>query len=288
MEEKLKVFRSYLRNKGCRPTTVKSYVQDAQGFMSWLSLEGLSVEQLSYGEVLKWIGWQQGKGHKASVINRRLMIVRQLYASLGYESPIEELRLRGQRHKVISGTLKMEILEEVYEEYDKGGLVGKRNKALLGLLIWQGIRRVELELLREEDVDLERSLIRIPETASGNSRILDLEGRQLLALQDYVQLVRPQLNKTGSDRLLLSKSNSGKLANSLSVLIRQVREYNSQVVSATQLRQSVITHWLKHYDLRTVQYMAGHRYVSSTHRYQNRDLENLQERIDELHPLNRL
>lgn len=38
---------------------------------------------------------------------------------------------------------------------------------------------------------------------------------------------------------------------------------------------SVITNWLQYYNLREVQYMAGHKYVSSTERYRTDNLEDL-------------
>ncbi|MDF1573072.1 MAG: hypothetical protein P1P82_15795 [Bacteroidales bacterium] len=54
---------------------------------------------------------------------------------------------------------------------------------------------------------------------------------------------------------------------------------------AKQIRSSVITHWLKHYNLRQVQYMAGHKYVSSTERYQQNNLDKLQGQLEKYHPL---
>jgi integrase/recombinase XerD len=47
----------------------------------------------------------------------------------------------------------------------------------------------------------------------------------------------------------------------------------------------MITHWLKHYNLRQVQYMAGHKYVSSTERYQQNNLDKLQGQVEKYHPL---
>ena len=40
------------------------------------------------------------------------------------------------------------------------------------------------------------------------------------------------------------------------------------------------------HSLREVQYMAGHKYVSYTERYQSNDLENLQKKLEKYHPLN--
>ena len=51
-------------------------------------------------------------------------------------------------------------------------------------------------------------------------------------------------------------------------------------------RASVITNWLGHYNLRKVQYLAGHRYISSTERYLQDDLENLHEIVNNFHPIN--
>ena len=49
---------------------------------------------------------------------------------------------------------------------------------------------------------------------------------------------------------------------------------------------SGITNWLKHYNLRQVQVLAGHRYISSTERYLQDDLENLHEIVNNFHPIN--
>jgi len=53
-----------------------------------------------------------------------------------------------------------------------------------------------------------------------------------------------------------------------------------------QIRAPVITNWLKQYNLRKVQVLAGHRFISSIERYVEDDLENLQEVINNFHPIN--
>ncbi|HAV54320.1 MAG TPA: integrase [Aequorivita sp.] len=64
-----------------------------------------------------------------------------------------------------------------------------------------------------------------------------------------------------------------------------MRALNLRVKDSKQIRASVITHWLKHYNIRKVQYMAGHRYISSTERYVQDNLEDLHEMIENLHPI---
>ena len=64
----------------------------------------------------------------------------------------------------------------------------------------------------------------------------------------------------------------------------KLNKLNSKLTSIQQLRTSVITQWLKLYNLRQVQYMAGHRYVSSTESYLINDVEDLQDDITKYHP----
>jgi integrase/recombinase XerD len=58
------------------------------------------------------------------------------------------------------------------------------------------------------------------------------------------------------------------------------------VTNAGKIRQSVITYWLKTMNLRQVQYMAGHKRVSSTERYLGNNLESLKDKLEKCHPLN--
>jgi len=66
---------------------------------------------------------------------------------------------------------------------------------------------------------------------------------------------------------------------------KSVSECNHTVKNAEQIRTSVITKWLKIYNLREVQHLAGHRYISSTESYLQNDMEGLKEEVQQFHPL---
>ena len=66
---------------------------------------------------------------------------------------------------------------------------------------------------------------------------------------------------------------------------RLVYIYETRPAILAQIRARTITGWLKHYNLREVQYMAGHKYVSSTERYRMDILEDLQKELEKNHPL---
>jgi len=75
------------------------------------------------------------------------------------------------------------------------------------------------------------------------------------------------------------------IKNSLYHLFIAIKKTNPNIGSGKRIRSSRITNWLKSYNLREVQYFAGHKYVSSTERYQLNNLDNLQNKIEKHHPL---
>ena len=286
MEEKLKQLVASLTAKGYQKRTIENYTKTAKKFLEWLEKNGYTMEEITYAESLQWVGWRQGQGVSSRTINYDILTINHLYKSHEKESPLEELRMRGLRHETKSNPINYKSLEDLYEVYDESGATGKRNKVILGILIYQGVKRLELERMRLEDLDLENGLIRVRETGVTNSRILKLESSQILALSNYVYQVRPELNKRGLDYLFLSKGKGNRLGNILGVIWRSVFKYYGMKINAQEVRRSLIIHWLKTKDIREVQYMAGHRYVSSTFKYGERSLEELLEEIERIHPLN--
>ena len=123
----------------------------------------------------------------------------------------------------------------------------------------------------------------------------------MLDLQEYIQLTRVEILKaqgsygTGRkpDRLTMTKPKTSYLSVCTDRINQKhlfapgicTQKTKPQITTARQIRQSVITAWLKTKNLRTVQYMAGHRYVSSTERYQENNLEDLYNQLEKLHPL---
>ncbi|NQY67094.1 MAG: site-specific integrase [Flavobacteriales bacterium] len=127
-----------------------------------------------------------------------------------------------------------------------------------------------------------------------NERTLELKSNQIIELMEYQYTTRNELLKyreAETDLLFLSTPTAGKLkatgSGKLDIwksLRNDIRKYNPKFINFKQVRTSVITHWLKQYNLRQVQQMAGHRYVSSTEAYLVNQTEDLQKDIDEFHP----
>ena len=135
---------------------------------------------------------------------------------------------------------------------------------------------------------IQNNVQEIPGSRNGNARTLKLESHQVLEMYEYILQTRKEiLEKSGekTDKLFISIEGGSDLANYMTRLMVRLRKQNKLVVNAKQIRASVIVKWLKQYNLRQVQYLAGHRYISSTEAYRINEMEGLTEEVNKFHPL---
>jgi len=202
-------------------------------------------------------------------------------------NPAKQLFIRGVQRRIPHNLLTNKQLNDIYENYQVKSNLQKRNKIILGLLVYQALTIQDLTNLKTEHLRLKEGKIYIPETPKTNRRILSLEAHQIFDLMEYTTSTRSHLlNETEkqSDFLLFSSGSGNKLNNSLLKLFSTLKKTNTELKNASQIRASVIANKLNTSDLRQVQYFAGHKWVSSTERYLMDDIEGLQKSIDKFHP----
>jgi len=203
---------------------------------------------------------------------------------------IKNINIKGVTQEVIHNILTSEELEDLYQSYriTKGNeIVRKRNKIIVGLLVYQGLTTSNLNNLKVENIQLYKGKIDILGTRKSNGRLLELKPWQLMELMEYINEIRPQIlneNYRETNQLLLPLGTSLNLQNILAKITKELRQINNKFNSTKQIRTSVIINWLKQYNLRKTQYFAGHRYISSTEKYQQDDLESLHKTINTFHP----
>jgi len=108
-----------------------------------------------------------------------------------------------------------------------------------------------------------------------------------MEFMEYINEIRPQIlvqTKKSTEQLLLPLGSSLRLGNTLQQLVKELKSINQKFIDVKQLRTSVIVGWLKQHNLRKTQYLAGHKYISSTERYKQDDLESLHKTINTYHP----
>jgi len=282
-------FEDYLRELGLKPDTIYQHRKYVSYFLAWLAIENVILVQVSYNDILDYADHQKKENNSVNLVNRMLLAIRYYFTWLQKEdqinhNPAAGISLKGSVRTVPNDLLEKAELEHLYEGYEIKDERTHRNKVMLGLLVYQALTREELETLRPEHLKLRDGKIHVPAVNKNNGRVLALQPHQILDLQEYMLVIRGKL-QSRSERLFTGRNDIENLKNSLLHLNHALRKINPKVKNAVQIRQSVITEWLKEKDLRTVQYMAGHRYVSSTERYQTSNLEDLKEALNKHHPL---
>lgn len=282
-------FKDYLQKQKYSKSTVQGHLENLERFKKWAVSANINYQSVNYNQLLKFIEQAQARGVGKASINNHLSSIKKYYEylrSIGTITinPAEDLRLRNAGKSVLQNLLSQQELESIYQSYSnkptwnyyqkQSEYIHRRNIVILGLVIYQGLGVAELAALEKSHLNLQQGTIYIPSTRRSNSRILKLNVLQMLPIQNYLNDT-----KGNNDKLF-----EGKMRYILEEFSRQLRK-NKTIKNFGQLRNSVIMNWIKQYNLRQVQYMAGHKYISSTERYKQEDLQDLQHQLNLFHPL---
>jgi len=292
IESKLRGFKDYLQKLGNDQNTIRQKSNYAGYFLTWLESEHLQPQETRYNDLLNFIDYCKLEGNSKKHINSKLRSIRNFYEYLKKQNPniinpALNLHLKGIKQKLPSNIVSYDKLENLYQSFETATNRDRRNKVILGLLIYQGITTEELHQLETNHLKLKKGKIYVPGNRRRNSRTLNLKPFQILDVYEYEIKIRPKLLQQETQQLFVSMEGNEQLKNSLHHLFRKIRKIHPEILSPKQIRTSIITHWLKNFNLRQVQYFAGHKYVSSTERYQLNNLDKLQSRLEKYHPLNK-
>ena len=290
-------FSDYLKAQDFSSSTIKGKLRYITHFETWRK-QKRHTYPIDYKIALQYLSSLKQKNNKPKSINMMLVTLSQymdyhIHHNTQDNNPFITLRVSGvSRNKLYTNTLSSEEIEDLYYSYPelkKGTkrqqLVYKQAKVILGLLCYQGLAVVDIKRLKVEHIHLQKGQIYVPSGRIGARRKLPLQAPQILALQDYIINIRPELLEHIEPSELLFPQPQTQIASSIKRLFKILKTINNKVKDAKHIRASVIIYWLSKYNLRQVQYMAGHRQIRATEHYRQDHLENLQQMIATLHPL---
>lgn len=293
----MKSYNEFLEQQNYSETTIKVYTTEIQSFIKWCKRNSTTATEIDYKNCLKYIKYLTRKGTTKKTINHRLRTVKIYFNYLideacRVDNPIEKTTIKGVKRTVNYNLLEADELEDLYysfetdkyqEEYHKYTL--KRAKVILGLIVYQGLNTTDLGNLKIEHLQLSKGKIYVPSAKRSNARELELKPWQVMEFMEYANEVRPTIqNKLQNHSEQLFNTNA-RFNSIVYHIFKKLKKYNQKAENIKQIRASVITNWLGQYNLRKVQYLAGHRYISSTERYLQDDLENLHEIVNNFHPI---
>jgi len=260
-------FKTHLESLRYTENICYAYLRYGNIFTAWMEQQYIKPEELCYQHLRNFI--EHRIKEKEKQIDMQLSALRHYCQYLinteqVTETFITDFYILGIAVKAPDTLLSKERLQFIYENYPSKGLMGKRNKAILGLLIFQGLRVAELSELKPEHINLKKKQLRVPETRATKSRVLSLHKNQLDSLVEYISTVREMVMEVAeqpTDKLFMCMGGSDKFDNVTDKLVKQVRKYTPEARATTQIRMSVMKYWLEEQGFERLQEMAGQRYV---------------------------
>ncbi len=284
-------------------STVFSYCRVVSKFMNWCNTNDIELESLDYKT---WIGYQEliknrrtrkGFHLKDNSVKQDIGAIRLFFDFLVHEdviclNPIKEIYYK-DNSEFSHVPLSQDELEELYYcfptqdlKHPKCTSVAIRNKVIIGLAVFQAIDSKTLKGMTVSNIDLDKGKVYISGTKRSNSRTLKLEPCQINVLRQYLDYDREVLQKKISCFTeALFPLNTSRFSIITNDICGKLKYLNLKVTNLMQIRDSVITLWVKKHDLRKVQIMAGHRYISSTEKYIKTNLDSLQKATEMYHPM---
>lgn len=289
----LEGFTQYLRSeKRYSNNTEQAYLNDLHQFINFLrdNYDIVGAEFSNSSMVRSWVIELMDQGKSPRSVNRKLSTLKTYYKYLLREGKIAD----NPMSKVISPKTEsrlpsymeksdMEIL--LSEKMFDPGYSGQRDRLILMLLYYTGMRRSELINLKINSFDKLNSSLKV--LGKGNKeRILPINMELSGMISKFID-ERKQDGKIFSNDLLTTDKGKTLYPN---FVYRVVRDHLARVSTASKrsphiLRHTFATHLLNNgADLNAIKEILGHANLSATQIYTHNSIEKLKQIYNQAHP----
>jgi integrase/recombinase XerC len=294
LRECISKYLAELERRGASKHTLRNYGSDLEQFAAYFEPPGETappVEQFDLALLREWLAALYDQGLNVVSVRRKIAAVRAMFKFLLREGILQKnvtTRLRTPKTKQrLPDVMSAEKTNNLIDAVERGDPVEKPSKerdlAFLELLYGCGIRVSELVGINLEDIDLREGWLRV--RGKGNKeREVPVGARAVEAIKRYVES-RPA---NASERALFLNSRGRRLSD------RQVRRLvkmyallvtGDSTVHPHSFRHAYATHLLSDgADLRAIQELLGHARLSTTQKYTQVSLKDLQAVYDRAHP----
>ena len=271
--------------EGLAPGTLKNDRTSLERFCNWLATERGELAELvavdarvleDYAVWLSVYESEDGRHVKAATRARHLMTLRGFFVWLEtwgkvLRSPARELKLPRVDRPLPRGVLSSKEVARVLAAPDTTTLLGLRDRALVELVYSTGLRNTEVRRLKLDDLSFTDEIITVRRGKGGRSRVVPMGMVAGKYLRRYLKKARPQLVRRHSDdTVFLTRTGTGLSRDGVGYLMRRIAERVGLTKKLTchGLRHTCATHLLRgRADIRHIQELLGHRYLSSTQVY---------------------
>ncbi|MBT2688547.1 tyrosine recombinase XerC [Bacillus sp. ISL-47] len=290
----LKLFIEYLQiEKNYSQYTIEHYQHDIREFLMFMSEQAIpDLKTVEYADVRVFLTKLFEKKLARKSVARKISSLRSFFRFLLREELVAEnpfaLVSIPKAEKKLPEFFYEEELQQLFEACDESTPLGQRNKALLELLYATGMRVSECSQIRLKDLDMYLSTVLVHGKGS-KERYIPFGSFAQDALETYITEGRKELLSKGSltENLFLN-ARGGPLT------ARGIREILNRLIEKSTLTGKIHPHMMRHTfathlmangaDMRTVQELLGHAFLSSTQVYTHVTNEYLKKTYMAHHP----
>lgn len=271
--------------------TLVSYKNDLNQFFNFLGIEKdrIDLNDINYQTIRAWIASLISDKVSARSVNRKLSSLKTLFKFLQKQQIVEVnpmSKISGPKTPkrlptFVDEQQMINLFENIKFSDDLNGL---RDKLLLDLFYQTGMRRSELANLKESDVDLFNSSIKVLGKRN-KERIIPISLELKRNLETYFNV--KQANEIiGNSLFINDKGNAITEQNVYTLVKRYLAQITSiQKKSPHVLRHTFATHLLNNgADINAVKDLLGHANLSATQVYTHNTIDKLKKSYKQAHP----
>lgn len=268
-------FEQWLFTEGKAAKTIESYVNDVKGFQSYLQEKLKDVPVLSRFSFVRYKEHLMKEGYAISTINKKINSLKVYNDFLRTKGHLSEsfIQLKRDRIKIAAGSednvdalLDVQI-EQLLFYVENRNKVSTRNKLIVYLLLYTGVRVSELVGIKIADVDFLTSQLTVI-GKGGKRREIGLRQDVLQLVRDYMREERSGANFSHSDYLLVSQRAEKMHRDAVRDWLAKISQELGFKLHPHLFRHTFCTRLLKKgVDLTTVSKLAGHSTVNMTAKF---------------------
>ena len=294
IESFIEEFRDYLRASEASKNTVRAYILDVTLLFEYLSKyfpDGeVELSEVSKIMIRDYLRELSSDDRTNRTLSRKLTAFKGFFKHMKRQGHIDKDPIANLPTPKVEKSLpkyftekEMEILLQIPDLTSKFGV---RNKAILELMYSCGLRISEVAGCKVGDISLSEKQIKV--LGKGDKeRIVPVGSYAVNSVKNYLEIRFKFLSKYSDTTLFLSKSGRPlkdfeirSILNKYIILIARSKGYSPHTI-----RHSFATHLLSRgADLRAIQEMLGHSYLSTTEKYTHVSTTDLMKVYNQAHP----
>lgn len=290
----LKLFIEYLQiEKNYSQYTIEHYQHDISDFFMFMSEQAISdLTKVEYQDVRIYLTNLFERKMSRKSVARKISSLRSFFKFLLREEIVAEnpfaLVSIPKAQKKLPEFFYEEEMKQLFDACESSTPLGERNKALLELLYATGIRVSECSQIGLKDLDMHLSTVLVRGKGS-KERYVPFGSFAQDAIDTYINHGRKELLANGNmqENLFLNARGGPLTARGIRTILDRIIEKSSLTgkIHPHMLRHTFATHLMANgADMRTVQELLGHAFLSSTQVYTHVTNEYLKKTYMAHHP----